>query len=127
MYESAMSLTTKITTLANEVVRRCRNTDRLTVASERGEIITGLMRKMQKSGYPEGVRKQVLESGLQCYMKMVQGQRLGRRRVNRPRERERDVARLEAKLTAPATWFRMERNDVEEDEAGVTRLDNAGP
>ena len=64
MFTSAMSSHTKITTLANEVIRRQRNVDRDWGPEHRAQILTTLMIKLARSGYPECVRQQVLTAGL---------------------------------------------------------------
>ena len=68
---------------------------------------------MARSGYSERVRIQVLRAGVQGYMKMVKDERLGKRRVNCPRDVVHDKRRLEWKLEAPSNWFKardQERN-----------------
>ena len=102
MYESAMSVNTKVTTLANEIVRRQRNTDRLWGPEHRAAITTKFMVKLRDSGYPEKVRLRILHAGIQGYYRMVVDERRGRRQINRPREMERDQERREWKLAAPS-------------------------
>ena len=71
MYNSAMSTTTKVTTLSNEVIRRMKHMDRLWDRTHHAEVITNLMVKLTRSKYPATVREQVLKSGLQGYYNMV--------------------------------------------------------
>ena len=52
MSKSAMSAKVKMKTLANEMVRRMHNSDRLTTNQERAEMICELMDKICRSGYP---------------------------------------------------------------------------
>ena len=106
MNASAMPVKTKIQTLSNDIVRRMRNTDRSATTKERADLVTDLMVRMARSGYPPTVRNQVARAGLQGYYTMVRSEREGRRPVNRTRDPALDAERTERKLTAPTEWFR---------------------
>ena len=106
MNQSAIGTRQKFQTLSNEIIRWMRNTDRLTTPIERATILTGLMRKMARSGYPLEMRRQVLQSGSQGYYTMVKNQRTRIRRINRTRDRVMDQERLERKITELTNWFR---------------------
>ena len=106
MFNSAMPTRVKIQTLANETVRRMRNSDRDLTPAQRAAILTNLSGKMALSGYPEATRRQAIQAGLQGYYRLVKLQRTGSRRVNRTRDTASDAARLLKKALAPSTWFR---------------------
>ena len=96
---SAMAKRTKIITLSNEIIRRMRTTDGRATTADRAEIVTGLMRKMNLSGYRKADMVNVLESGVKGYYRMRKEQDDGIRRVNRDQregkeERERRKSRL---------------------------------
>ena len=62
--DSAMSLKLKVQSLSNEIIRRLRNTDRLTTQAEKAATLKILMLKLCRSGYPtqQGSRSSGLES-----------------------------------------------------------------
>ena len=111
MYDSAMPARVKFQTLANEAIRRMRNSDRDLSPAQRAAILTHLSGKMARSGYPATTRKQVIQAGLQGYYRLVKLQRVGSRRVNRTRDTASDAARLIKRALAPSTWFREPHQD----------------
>ena len=64
MAQFALPTRTKMTVLSQEIIRMMRNTAKGEKVEEKAKILTGLMKKMAKSGYAEKERKDVLRSGL---------------------------------------------------------------
>ena len=60
MAKSAMSKTTKIASLSQEVVRRMANTGRNVREQNRVDILNKFMEKMRRSGYREKTREEIL-------------------------------------------------------------------
>ena len=79
---SALPITTKITTLSQEGLRRMRNTSRSQGTQVIIEILNLFMIKMLNSGYPEDIRYEVLKSCVKGYYRMVLSEVCGTRRVN---------------------------------------------
>ena len=65
--DSAMSMKQKVQSLSNEILRRLRNTDRMTAQEEKAATLKILMLKLSRSGYPQPVRLQILRAGIRGY------------------------------------------------------------
>ena len=112
MEASAMSSQTKWSSLSQEVIRRMKNTNGRVSHVIRENILTDYMRKLQKSGYPETFRRQILESGLSGYIKMVKGEELGlgpvnRRRGTRSKRQKRRLGKLREKSVVSNVMLRI--------------------
>ena len=70
-FGSAMAIKSKIQILAQEIIRRNRNTSRRATVEERTRIIDSFMIKLLNSGYSEELIRTILEAGLNGYYKMV--------------------------------------------------------
>ena len=80
-----------------------RTTDRKTTNKDRAEILTDLMRKMWRSGYGHRYRENVLESGLKGYLRMVEVELEGGRRLNRCQEEGKGEREIK-KVIGKASW-----------------------
>merc|ERR1712074_457006 len=127
MFNSAMPARVKIQTLANEALRRMRNSDWDLTPAQRAAILTNLSGKMVRSGYPKAIRRQAIQAGLQGYYRLVKLQRVGSRRVNCTRDTASDAARLTKKALAPTTWFREPHQDPVHLEGAPTLPRHAPP
>ena len=127
MFKSAMPTRVKIQTLANEALRRMRNSDRDLTPAQRAAILTTLSGKMALSGYPKATCRQAIQAGLQGYYRLVKLQRTGSRRVNHTRDMASDAARLLKKALAPSTWFREPHQDPIHLEGALTLPRHAPP
>ena len=85
MESSSLPTKTKITVLAQEVVRWRRNTDRKEKIEEKDKRMTKFMVKLKASGYDRNQRWEILKSRTRIYNRMVEEEKKGTRRVNRPR------------------------------------------
>ena len=82
-----------------------RNICRDVTDERRGEILSMYMRKLERSGYSESVRRNVALSGVRGYLRMVKEEEEGGRRVNRPRQDGEEERRFK-KLAGKSNWFR---------------------
>ena len=105
MEKSALPASNKMTVLAQEVVRRLRNTAVSLPIQEKIKIMDKMMIKLRESGYDERQRKEILYSGVMGYCRMMERERLHGRRVNRPREEGAEERRVR-KLIGDSTWFK---------------------
>ena len=65
---SALSEESKVSSLAEECVRRLRNTSRRCSSTRRVEIVEGLCTKMKTSGHTDKFMKKVILKGIRNYM-----------------------------------------------------------
>ena len=123
MEASAMSDKVKATTLAQEVIRRLRNTHRLASKEERREVLSDFAVKMKRSGYREEVRRRALEDGLKGYNRMIEEEENGKRRLYR-RQETGQRQRYMRKVDGRSSWFKEDRG--KEQDVLVPHLPAAG-
>ena len=82
MERSSLPIKTKITLLAQEVVRWKRNTYRGEARKKGEERMTKFMMKLRASGYSRAQRWEILKSGSRRFTRMVEDEKKGKRRVN---------------------------------------------
>ena len=104
MAKSALPMKTKMTVLAQEIIRRMRNTSPKLPVSMRVSILNTMMVKMRSSGYDQGQREEALYSGVLGYCRMVAREEQMGRRINRQRD-EGAQERREKKILGDTTWF----------------------
>ena len=85
MERSSLPQKTKLTVLSQEIVRWKRNTFRGENREEGDKRMSRFMVKLRASGYNRGQRWEILKSGSRKFKKMVEDEKRGIRRVNRPR------------------------------------------
>ena len=85
MERSSIPIKTKITVLAQEVVRWKKNSYRGESRVEGDSRMTKFMVKLRASGYNRNQRWEILKAGSRKYNKMVEDEEKGIRRINRPR------------------------------------------
>ena len=115
MEKSSLPMKTKITVLAQEIVRWRRNTYRGEEREKTEARMTKFMVKLRASGYNRGQRLDILESGTRCYNRMVDDEKRGIRRVNRPRW-EGGSKRYVAKLLQKKNWYKKGKGKTEKAE-----------
>ena len=113
MGDLAVPHKTIITTLSQEVRRRMVNCCRSVNVKERVSILDTLMKKMKNSKHCQSVRLNVLECGLVGYFRMVEREKAGGIRVNRPAE-DGVSQREMKKILGKVSWMR-EREEVKEE------------
>jgi len=85
MERSSLPIKTKIQILVQEIVRRRRNTYPGEETEVVEEILGRFMMKLKMSGYSRHHRWEILKSGTRKFKRMLQDEREGKRRLNRPR------------------------------------------
>ena len=77
MYQSAMPERIKRTTLSQEVIRILRNCHPDLPWKQKLVHLNKLTERMRDSGYPEKIREEVIEYGLQGYERMLEVEKAG--------------------------------------------------
>ena len=102
-----------MTVLAQLVVRWLRNTHRGESDVKREERMSKFMTKLKASGYTRSQRWEILKSGTRRYRRMVEDEKNGIRRVNRPRW-EGGGKRWSKKILNKRNWFKNRGEKCEE-------------
>ena len=109
--DSALPAKTKRTVQSQEVVRILRNCHPEVPWSRKAEHLSQFMQRLRTSGYPQGYRAQILESGIAGYEKMLKVEMEGGRPVNRPDSCDK-TSRKKRKIVEEKTWYRRGGNDT---------------
>ena len=109
--KSASSQGGKMATLAQEIIRRMRNTGRDVPVEERIKYMDKYMWKLRDSGYSETVRLEIFRSGLQGYYKMVAKEFRGGP-INRDSRVNRASKKIN-KMKKAETWYCPEKKEEE--------------
>ena len=104
MKRSAISERTKVQVLAQDLVRRMRNSCVLISINERTEIVNSFLAKVKKSGYSIAQRKAIVAAGIKGYYQMRRTEILGGRKVNRGKDEGREE-RERNKMNGKKTWY----------------------
>ena len=104
MERSSLPLKTKITVLAQEIVRWKKK--HLQRRIEGDKRMTKFMVKLRASGYNRGQRWEILKAGSRKYKKMVEDEDKGVRRINIPRW-EGGGMRYVRKSLQKKNWFKI--------------------
>ena len=102
---SAVSGRVKRTMLAQEGIRRLRNTRPDLVEGLRVELMEDFSEMMMISGYPEHYRASVLQAVLTGYSRQVEAAQRGEKPLYRPRQ-WREEERRRGRSLKGAAWFR---------------------
>ena len=109
MTNTALPERMKTTVLAQEVIRRERNTARSVGNETRIRIRNKLMMKLRLSGYSMRQRVNIFLSGLRGYRKMTDREDQGIRKINRSREEGARGRRIR-KVLGKTEWFKKGGN-----------------
>ena len=93
-----------------------RNTSRRIPTTIRIAILKTFLLKLKRSGYPDSLCQEVLESGLKGYFNMVEKELTSLDRVNRPASQGMR-AREANKMTGKATWFLVGEKETADHQA----------
>ena len=104
MERSAMSDSTKRSSLIQEGLRRLLNTSPLLDMRERIEVLEDFASKMWRSGYGKRKREEAIHGALAAYQCRARLDREGSRPMYRPREFEQEKREL-GKAQKRETWF----------------------
>ena len=108
LFNSVMPEHMKRRTLSQEVIRILRNCHPDLPWEEKLEHLNALTERMRDSGYPERMRAEIIQSGLNGYNKMRETERNGGRPVNRLRsfnKWERRKERMKKRLN----WYKKDK------------------
>ena len=126
MCGSAQSHKQKINTLAQETIRRMRNTGRDIPKERRAEIICNMKQKLLRSGYSESMCMNAIESGMEGYYRMAENEVRGIRQINRPQQQDR-LEREMDKVTAKEDWHNKRDNNKTSTTSGVGAQSTRAP
>ena len=107
---SAMPHRTKVATLTQEGVRRLCNTSRELGDSQRCEILTVLMRKLQISGYSQRQRANILSGAITTFRKKERAEVLGLQPIHRLGTHDLESRRRD-KFLGKTEWYRPGRRN----------------
>ena len=115
MANSAMPMKVKVTTMVQEVIRRLRNMSKWVKREGVQEEMTKFCVKMKMSGYKEGVRRDVLLSGIKGYERMKSNHEEGKRYMYRKQEEGKEV-RWTRKISGKESRYKGKGEGGEEGE-----------
>ena len=105
MEKSSLPTRVKMTVLSQEIIRWKRNTHLGESKKESDMRMSKFMMKLKSSGYTRSQRWEILKSGTRGFNKMVEDEKKGIRRINRPRW-EGGRKRFANKVTTKKNWYR---------------------
>ena len=105
MRDSAMPHRMMMASMTQEGVRRLANTHRKISDKEKCKILGRYMAKLARSGYNQGLRKEILVAAVRTQRKREQAHDLGIRPLHRPGSHGREATRRK-KISARSEWFR---------------------
>ena len=109
--KSALNDKSKRTILTQECLRRIRNTKKELGEEVRNEHLNKFMLKLKNSGYSQTYRKQILDSALKAYEKMVADDLSGKKPLYRSRDwdnEDRNTKKNDKKLN----WWKNEKSKI---------------
>ena len=104
-FDSAMPLKMKRTCLSNEVIRILRNTSREAPVEIRSFLLSEFADRLRSSGYPEKLRRDIIQSGWEGYFKQLRRHDNGECPMYRPkgyRKEERSIN----KMVKRRAWYK---------------------
>ena len=105
MERSAMSLSSKRTSLVQEGLRRMVNTSSALPDEIWRSVMEDFLVKLMRSGYSSRFREQVVHGALSAYQCRLRQMREGLRPLYRPRDYERDKRELD-KIKKKENWYK---------------------
>ena len=109
--ESAVPMNVKRSTLAQEGIRRLRNTQRSLQWEVKADILSEFSQQMKISGYNERFRGEIIRSAVIGFERQCEAADRGTRPLFRPREFQQEQRRR-TKLMARSSWHRPKANVV---------------
>ena len=103
--ENALPNQSKVTTAAQEVIRRMKNTSRYLPSHVIEDILFEYMGELRTGGYSFSWRKEVLDSATRGFLRMREKELQGKGHINRP-ETEGETKRRANRLVGRSQWFR---------------------
>ena len=108
---SALSNKIKKASLAQEGLRRLRNTRPDKVNERKGRLLTDMAEAMMKSGYPENYRKEVLQLSVIGYERQIAAYEAGVTPLYRPRSWNKEERKNKRRLKVG--WAVRMRSEME--------------
>ena len=115
MKNSVLPENCKIQCLANDLVRRLKNTSERLPQHQRNTVVNIYTEKLLRSGYKKDQVTKVIEAGLKGYEKIVRLEREGKTKIHRSAA-STVSSRYMKKLTGKTTWF-LEKNEKQGNES----------
>ena len=109
---SALSFSKKRTILTQEGLRRLRNTKRELGPAVQQKYLNLFMLSLKKSGYNKKFRKEILDSVLKAYQKMVEDDQAGVKPMYRDRGWNADE-RQKAKSNKKSNWWNTTKSKIQ--------------
>ena len=109
---SAMAESSKIASLSQDVVRRMLNTDQEIPQDRRNEIVDDFVRKLSRSGYKKTQVREIIISGLKCYMRKVRNAEKVGQGVHRSASSTLE-GRKRKKILAKTNWYKSKKKSEE--------------
>ena len=103
--QTAMGENSKIASLTQEVIRRCRNTCHLLPQTDKNEVLDQFTVKLISSGHSREQATRILVSGLRGYEKQLKKHLSGEKLLHRP-HKDGVKERSRKKLLSKSSWFR---------------------
>ena len=111
MRSSAISWTSKMATLTQEVRRRCLNTDQGLDIETRNEILLKFWDKVRRSGFSKEETLRIFSDGLMGFERM---KRSSKGSLHRDMSKGR-MERILKKMTGKCNWYRKKTTDLNPD------------
>ena len=105
LYKSAMPEQVKRTTSSQEVIRILRNCHPELPWEMKVTHLNEFMERLRDSGYPERIRAEIVQSGLNGYRRMQEVEKNGGRPINRLKEYQKNERRKE-KSRKTKNWYK---------------------
>ena len=120
MEKSAMPESTKVSSLAQDLVRRMTNTTEMVTQQERDSIVEDYILKLARSGYNKKQRREIIESGLKGYETKLEKAAKSGNPLHRSAQSTM-ASRHKKKILSKTTWFKNKKEEDNEREAGNRR------
>ena len=120
---SAMTESSKIASLSQDLVRRMLHTDSKTSQSRRNEIVDSFTDKLKRSGYKKSQIIEIAKSGLKCFMRKVRSAEKSGLGLHRSSGSTLE-SRHRKKILAKTTWFRAAKRNGDSDKGSTRRKEN---
>jgi hypothetical protein len=110
--DSALSFTKKRTILTQECLRQLRNTKIELGPEVQRKHLNNFMLQLKNSGYSQKFRREVLDSGLKAFQKMVEDDKAGVKPLYRSRDWNWED-RQKSKSKKRLNWWNNENSEIQ--------------
>ena len=120
MKNSAMSEKSKITILAQDLIRRMSHINEKISQEERDSVVNDYIDRLVRSGYTEEQVRQIIQSGLTGYVKKLQRAKRTGTPFHRP-ARMTLKTRMKKKLIQRESWYKNSKKREDDEENNVKK------